>query len=145
LGRILSPSRDDRTPILIVEDNSGDVVIIRESLRAHGLNGELVVLTDGEKAAQFIDDPDANESAAPPGLIILDLNLPKRHGFDVLRRIRQSPRHQKTPVIVLSSSGARADREAAAMLQATSYLQKTSDLEAFMELGSLAKSVLGLE
>jgi two-component system, chemotaxis family, response regulator Rcp1 len=128
--------------ILLVEDNPGDVVLIRESLEEHKVNCHLFVADDGEKAIQFIDELGADGNPFP-ALVILDLNLPKRSGREVLRRMRQNMNWASTPAVILSSSGALKDQEETARLGASKYIRKPSNLEAFMEIGGVLKTMLG--
>jgi CheY-like chemotaxis protein len=126
----------------MVEDNTGDVALMRQTLKQHGVNLELVVMSDGEKAIQFIDGLDAGTMTCP-ALVILDLNLPKRPGREVLERIRQSDRCGSIPVAVFSSSDAAKDKEEAARLGANRYIRKPTNLEDFLSVGALLKALLG--
>jgi chemotaxis family two-component system response regulator Rcp1 len=127
--------------ILLVEDNAADVHLVRESLALHKVGNELTVLKDGAKAIHYIEAIDRSDVACPK-LVVLDLNLPKTSGRDVLKRIRQSPRCAQIPVVILSSSGAHKDREDARILGATQYIKKSSDLSKFMEIGAVLKALL---
>ena len=131
----------NRRCILLVEDNAGDVALVRQALKLHSVDCELVVQTDGEKAVHFIDEVDSG-GASCPGLIILDLNLPKRPGRDVLKRIRESPRCGGAHVIILSSSDATQDRVEATALGADRYIRKPSKLDDFMQIGAVVQSLL---
>jgi CheY-like chemotaxis protein len=125
----------------VVEDNCSDVALIRQSLTEHGVGLDVVVMTDGEKAFRFMDDVDAG--AAPcPVLISLDLNLPKRTGCEVLQRIRESHFCRNVPVAIFSSSDAAKDREEAASLGANRYIKKPSNLEDFLQIGSVLNALL---
>ena len=101
----------------------------------------LSVLADGELAFTYLDQVDAG-AADCPSLFILDLNLPKRPGTDVLTRIRRSPVCKDVPVVVLSSSATVKDKEEARLLGANSYITKPSDLDAFLNIGELLKPYL---
>lgn len=124
-----------------MEDNPGDVLLIRESLEEHQVECELFVANDGEKAVQFVDDFEA-QGGAPPALVVLDLNLPKRSGREVLARMRESPAWAGIPVVILSSSGELKDQEETGKLGASMYIRKPSNLDAFMAIGGLLKSML---
>ncbi|SRR5260370_28186018 len=78
--------------IFLAEDNVADVVLIREAFKRQKCAHNLLVVQDGEKAIQFIERIDQEESVACPSLLLLDLNLPRRSGTEVLRRLRQSPK-----------------------------------------------------
>jgi len=127
--------------ILLVEDNAADVHLVRESLALHKIRNELAVLSDGATAVQYLDAVDSSAVTCPQ-LVILDLNLPKTTGREVLKRIRQSPRCAKIPVVILSSSGAQKDRDDAHTLGATHYIKKPSDLKEFLEVGAVFKALL---
>ncbi len=102
-------------------------------------------MQDGEKAAQFLDDVDADPLARVPSLIILDINLPRMPGWDVLRHMRKSRRCADTPVLVVTSSDSRSDRDEMAKLGVKHYFRKPSEYDGFMKLGGLVKEVLGVE
>jgi len=124
--------------VLIVEDNPSDVMLIEMAMQAGGFEFETQVAVDGDAA---IDHLQGNAGGAghpsPPDLIILDLNLPKRHGTEVLRVIRETEWGQRTPVVVLSSSPGDVIEELvhAAHLEADCYLTKPLHLDEFVALG----------
>jgi DNA-binding response OmpR family regulator len=127
--------------ILLVEDNPADVLLVQESLDEHGIDCDLTVMNDGEKAFHFIDQIEAGKASCP-ALLVLDLNLPKRSGREVLSRLRASTVCAQVPVVILSSSDAPRDRKEAAQLGATLYIRKPSNLEDFMALGAILKRIL---
>jgi CheY-like chemotaxis protein len=127
--------------ILLVEDNPADALLVEEALKEHRVIAELVVLGDGEKAIRFIEEFDATTGPYPK-LVILDLNLPKRNGKDVLRHIRQSPKWKHVPVVILTSSNTPTDREEAARLGANRYIRKPSELEDFLNIGAVLKNLI---
>jgi CheY-like chemotaxis protein len=131
--------RDAR--ILLVEDNPADVGLIRRALQEHGIGGELTVFADGESAIQFIQALDT-EPIACPDLVIVDLNLPRRPGSEVLECIRKSVSCGNVPVVVFSSSNAQSDIEVADRLGASRYIRKPLRLEEFLALGVLFKELL---
>jgi DNA-binding response OmpR family regulator len=116
--------------------------LVREALLEHGVEGELIVLTNGESAIEFIRSLDA-QRAECPGLVILDLNLPKRHGREVLEFIRQSASCSRAQVVILSSSDSLKDRTETTRLGASRYIRKPSRLQEFMSLGAIFKAMLG--
>jgi CheY-like chemotaxis protein len=133
---------EDQKYILVVEDTEADAFLIREALRQAGIDCEAHVLDDGEKATEFIDNLDVNESASCPDAILLDLNLPKRSGEQVLQRIRRSLKCGPVPVVVVTSSDSPKDKLEAARLGATVYFRKPSKLAEFMQLGQLVRELL---
>ncbi len=133
----------ERKPlILLAEDNPADALLVRKALEEHGVNGEILVIADGERAIEFIEALDAHPSGACPDLAIIDLNLPKRSGRDVLERMRRSERCRHVPVVILSSSDAQRDRSDAARFGASQYIPKPSRLEEFLSLGAIFKAAL---
>ena len=129
--------------ILLVEDNPGDVFLVRRALQKNGLQADLVVAEDGQAGLLLMDRVDADDSFTCPDLALLDLNLPRATGSRVLARIRQSRRCGSIPIIIVTSSDSALDRELAAKLGATSYFQKPGDLAGFMQLGSVVRDALG--
>ena len=127
--------------ILIVEDNPSDVFLIEEALREHNVAAQLEILPDGEMAysywGRFLD---ANRPPCPD-LILLDINLPKRNGLEVLERIRSTPACAHTPVVIVSSSIKSDDLSKARELGISHYFRKPSHLEAFLELGAIIKGL----
>ena len=128
-------------PIVVVEDNAGDVELIRYALEGASVDRCLRIFSDGDQAIQFVNELDQGRGICP-AVFVLDLNLPRVAGREVLRRIRKSPRCGKTPVMVFSSSGAEADREDAVRLGADRYVVKPSDLDEFLQIGELVKEVI---
>lgn len=125
--------------ILLAEDNPADVYLIREALKEHGVDCAIQTAGDGREVLTLID------SAGPswhPDLIILDLNLPRHDGIELLRKLRSTEELSRVPVVVLTSSDSPRDRATATELGATRYLSKPSNLEHFLELGAVFKELL---
>jgi DNA-binding response OmpR family regulator len=116
--------------------------LIREALEQHGIDGELIVLSDGEAAVHFIESLDA-QRAECPDLVILDLNLPKKTGREVLECVRQSVTCRRAPVAILSSSDTADDRAETTRLGASRYIRKPMRLREFLSLGAIFKTMLG--
>ena len=130
--------------VLLAEDNQGDVFLVREALRAHGVEYEMHVATDGSDVEGYLTLAGKNTPSAPwPDVFLLDLNLPKSDGYDILNGFRSHPECAKVPVIIISSSDAPKDRRRAELLGATTYFRKPSDLMEFLLLGELVKQVVG--
>jgi CheY-like chemotaxis protein len=127
--------------ILLAEDNPADIGLIRMALEEHGVEGELIVIADGEKAIEFIQAIE-NEAAACPDLAIIDLNLPKQTGREVLKRMRLSERCRSIPAVILSSSDTDQDKAGAIRAGADRYIRKPSRLEEFLRLGAIFKSII---
>ena len=126
--------------ILLAEDNKGDIYLGRRSLQEHGIAHEVRTVNDGEEAVRLIDNMGL---AVPcPELVLLDLNLPKVGGSEILQHLRANPECANVPVIVLTSSDAPSDKRDVNKLGARAYFRKPSQLEGFMQLGELVRRVL---
>jgi two-component system, response regulator len=137
----VSGDTEPRT-VLVVEDNPTDVFVIREVIERCNLNVSIRVAADGQDALRYLQQLAKLEESACPALVLLDLNVPKVDGIEVLRRLRNSSRCSTAPVIVVTSSTAEADRIAAERLGAEAYFQKPTSLTAYMELAELIKRFL---
>ena len=124
--------------ILLVEDNPGDVRLFKEALGESQTAYSLQTVDDGEKALNLIFGHYGEPTC--PDLVILDLNLPKISGHEVLRTIKQNERTRSLPVIVLSSSVARDDIQEAYDLSANCYLQKPNNLDDLFRVISAIES-----
>ena len=120
--------------ILLVEDNPGDVRLTREALREGKFLNRLHVAPDGVEALAFLRRGPGHESAPRPDLILLDLNLPKKSGLEVLAEIKNDPDLQIIPVIILTSSQAEEDIVKAYRSHANCYIAKPVNLEAFLQV-----------
>jgi CheY-like chemotaxis protein len=130
------------TEVLLADDNPSDVYLIREALREHSVDCVLRVASDGKDALGIIaaEAPDASGGIR---LIILDLNLPRHDGIEILQKLRDSAWLERVPVVVLTSSDSPRDRLMANNLGATRYLRKPSSLDEFLGLGAIFKELLG--
>jgi DNA-binding response OmpR family regulator len=128
--------------VLIVEDNEADVFLIQEAIEAKKLPVALHVVKDGEQAIQYFDRRDADVSSPCPSLVILDINLPKKQGSEVLRHMRRSLRCRNALVLVVSTSDSARDREQMTELGANGYFRKPSEYAEFMKLGDIVKMFL---
>jgi chemotaxis family two-component system response regulator Rcp1 len=120
--------------ILLVEDNAGDVRLTREALREADVAVELTAVPDGEQALAFLRNEGAHASAVRPDLILLDLNLPKKNGLEVLEEIRRDPELRTTPVIMLTTSASMRDVAASYDRGVNCYVVKPLDLDDFTGL-----------
>lgn len=120
--------------ILMVEDNPGDVLLVREALGDAGMQHRLHVASDGVEAISFLHREGKYASAPCPNLILLDLNLPRRDGRDVLRDIKSDSRLRKIPAIVMTSSAAEEDIRRSYDLHANCYLTKGADWNEFRQV-----------
>jgi CheY-like chemotaxis protein len=128
--------------IVLAEDNPHDVLLVRKALTDAGMNFDLRVLADGEQAVRFIDCLDEDPGAPTIDLFLLDVNLPKRDGEEILKRLRTTRRCAETPVILMTGSYAPQVRENAQKDEAAYYFRKPSTLAEYMNLGNVARHVL---
>jgi two-component system, response regulator len=116
--------------ILLVEDSEDDVELTVRALRRNGIQSRVDVARDGAAAVEYL----LGESAGPlPTVVLLDLNLPKLTGLEVLERLRASPRTRLVPVVILTSSREQKDLLEGYALGANSYVRKPVDYDAFLE------------
>ena len=124
----------DLVEILLVEDNPGDARLCQEALKESKILNNLHIAKDGQEALDFIFKIGEYQDVPTPDLIILDLNLPKVHGKDVLRQVKENENTKKIPVVVLSSSKAEEDIIKSYELHANSYITKPLDFNQFIEI-----------
>jgi CheY-like chemotaxis protein len=120
--------------VLLVEDDPGDVLMTREAFEHYKLRNVLDVVTDGEQALQFLRRSGDYADAPRPGLILLDLNLPRVDGLEVLAEIKADPVLKVIPVVILTTSQAQQDVLRSYALHANAYVSKPVDFETFMEV-----------
>ncbi len=120
--------------ILLVEDNPGDVRLTQEVLRDGKMNNNLYVAKDGVDAVTFLRREGAYTDAPVPDMILLDLNLPKKDGREVLAEIKADPLLKRIPVVVLTTSKAEQDIHKAYDLHANCYITKPVDLDQFIQV-----------
>ena len=128
--------------ILVIEDNSADVFLLRRALNKQETRFELICLTDGDDALAFIRREGAYAHAALPNLILVDLNLPKCDGKDILREIQHTRHLVGVPVCAWSSSQSLRDRDLLAELGVVRLITKPSGLDQFMEIGKILSDLL---
>jgi CheY-like chemotaxis protein len=120
--------------ILLAEDNPGDVRLTREAIKDAKVHNRLHVVTDGVEAMAFLRH-EGNYAAAPrPDLILLDLNMPRMDGREVLKQLKSDDNFRRIPVVIITSSQAEEDILKAYDLQANCYVTKPVDLEQFMKV-----------
>jgi chemotaxis family two-component system response regulator Rcp1 len=128
--------------ILIAEDNRADVYLIEHALRQQGLTYRLETADNGEDMLKMIAAIEQDPSQRCPDLFLVDLNLPRHSGDEILARIRQSPRCASVPVIIITSSDSPQDRSRANELGASFYFRKPADLQSFMKIGQIVGDFL---
>lgn len=126
--------------LLLVEDNDGDVLLTREAFRSAKIANNLTVAGDGEAALRLLRREGPHAQQARPDLILLDLNLPRMDGRELLQEVKSDPRLQQIPVIVLTSSKADIDILKSYQLNANGYIVKPVDFESLEEIVSSIES-----
>jgi chemotaxis family two-component system response regulator Rcp1 len=132
----------DTPYILLIEDNPADVCVIRFALAEHHVAQPLHVIQDGEAAVKFMVTMGTPGGNPCPDLLLLDLNLPKAGGDEILSEFRKHPECARTPVIIVSSSDAAVDRRRVAALGISCYFRKPSDLTEYMKLGGIVEDAV---
>ena len=120
--------------ILLVEDNPGDVELIEEALQSGRVLNRISVAEDGEAAVAFLNREKNYENAPRPDLIMLDLNLPKKSGFEVLAEVKGNPELAGVPVVILTTSKAERDIVKGYSLHANCFVSKPVDVEEFLSV-----------
>lgn len=118
--------------VLLVEDDPGDVLMTREAFEDNKLNNTLHVVNDGEQAIAFLTRQEPFDAAPRPDLILLDLNLPRKDGREVLAEIKADQKLRSIPVVVLTTSEAEEDILRSYNLHANAYVTKPVDFERFI-------------
>jgi CheY-like chemotaxis protein len=138
----LDSDRGRKIVALLVEDNRTDVLMVEEAIELQGLPVELHIVDDGEEACDVFERVDNNPEAIKPDVLLLDLNLPKRTGRDVLACLRRSKTCQHIPALIITSSDTSKERAELAELGVAAYFRKPASYDEFMKLGSVFKWVL---
>lgn len=128
--------------ILLVEDNDADVYLFRKALETADLRFELIVIRDGAEALAFVRRERENSTSQLPDLVVLDLNLPKVGGIQVLRAIRERESFSNVPVAIVSSSSSPQDRDQTQKLGVNRYIKKPPDLDEFLKIGQIFRELL---
>lgn len=127
--------------ILLVEDNPGDIFLIRQALLEHQIDAELFIAQDGDEFTALLEK--LGDSVPRPDVLLLDLNLPRIEGPDLFRRVRGHTLCSDAPLIVVTSSDSAKDRAWTSEFGVSHYFRKPSDFAEFMQLGALIREVTG--
>jgi CheY-like chemotaxis protein len=130
----------DKPRILLVEDNPGDIRLTQEALKESHVEITLDVVSDGEQAVDFLMQRNKYVDTVRPNIILLDLNLPKKNGIDVLKEIKAHDLLKRIPVIVLTTSDAEHDISKAYDLHANCYILKPVDFDDFANVIKLIET-----
>ncbi|WP_037314057.1 response regulator [Salegentibacter sp. Hel_I_6] len=119
--------------ILLVEDNEGDILLTSEALEDGKILNKLSVVRDGKEAMQFLNKTGKYKKAVTPDLILLDVNLPKMNGHEVLKYVKQHKELKKIPVIMLTTSSSMEDINSSYRNYANCYITKPIEVDDFMK------------
>ncbi len=136
-----SPSSLRSLRAVVIEDNAADVYLIREALKHEFVGVELEVFGNGEAGLRLTERL-TNDALERPDIIVLDLNLPRCDGKEVLGKLGQIPGGQRPPVIVITSSNSPKDRDDCLGLGAACFFRKPSDLNEFMKIASVIRGLV---
>ena len=128
--------------ILVIEDNPADVDLLRRAFKSARLDCELTLMEDGAEAMSFVRGEGPYAEAPPPDLVVLDLNLPKNDGIEVLQAMRATPLFSAVPVAILSSSSSPRERARVEQFHIGRFITTPPDLDEFLQIGSTLKSFL---
>ena len=123
-----------KAEILLVEDNPGDIRLVQESFEEGKLRNNLSVVTDGLEAVKFLKKQGKYRNAPKPDIILLDLNLPKMDGIEVLRMIKNTTDLKRIPIVVLTTSKSEEDILKSYNLHANCYITKPVSMEEFIRI-----------
>ena len=132
--------QEHKIRILLIEDNPTDVELFRRALSTAGLMFDLTVLEDGAEALDLLRRSDSEGFL--PDLVVLDLNLPKHDGVEVLQAMRATTRYTAVPVAILSSSSSPRERARIEPFRVSRYITKPPDLDQFMKIGFTVKELV---
>jgi two-component system, chemotaxis family, response regulator Rcp1 len=136
----MSMPPEKRYRLLVVEDNPGDIFLIKKALRDQEIPVEVTVCADGERAIRLID---SMQAGALPDAIILDLALPRAGGIDVLRTLTFRPSFVDVPIMIFTSSPSLADKKRVQLLNRVRYIQKPTGVDNFLnEVSQNVKAML---
>jgi CheY-like chemotaxis protein len=120
--------------VLLVDDDPGDVLLVKEAFEDHKVGNVLSVVSDGVEAMRYVRREGSYADVARPDLMLLDLNLPRKSGIEVLSEIKNDPALSTIPIVVLTTSEAEEDIVRAYKLHANAYITKPVDFEQFSQI-----------
>ncbi len=129
---LLANSTAPAIQVLLVEDNPGDIRLTREAFQDAKVHLEMHLAVDGVEAMEFLRQEGKFADSPRPDLILLDLNLPRKDGREVLKEIKEHPTLKTIPVVILTTSASDVDIERSYLLHANCYISKPVDLEGFL-------------
>lgn len=130
----MSTDQGKPVEILMIEDNPGDVRLTKEAMRANKVKNNMNIAVDGVEALAYLRREGKYSNAIKPNLIILDLNLPKKNGIEVVKEIKNDPQLKRIPVVILTTSKSEEDIIKSYNLHANCYITKPIDLDQFVNM-----------
>ena len=127
---------------MVIEDSRTDVFLMREAIADARIDADIDVVHDGQAATRYFDAADANQNVPCPDLVLLDMNLPKKSGNEVLQYLRATERCRYAAVLIVSSSDTPRDRASVETFTVAGYFKKPSNYAEFMKLGSVVRDLL---
>jgi two-component system, chemotaxis family, response regulator Rcp1 len=127
-------SKMEPIEILLVEDNPGDVFLARAAMKSSKIDNRMTVVNDGQKAMDYLHKKNEFMDATRPDLILLDLNLPRKTGYEVLEEIKNDAHLRRIPVVILTSSEEETDIVRTYNLHANAYITKPVNLDQFITI-----------
>jgi len=131
---VSTEEKTESIEILLVEDDYGDIVLIQEAFKEHKIRNNLWVVRDGVEAMEFLRKEGDYANSPRPDLVLLDLNLPKKSGFEVLDEIKKDMNIKTIPVIILTNSRNKEDILTTYLKQASCFITKPVDFNQFMNI-----------
>jgi CheY-like chemotaxis protein len=128
--------------ILVIDDNPADVELLRYALRHAGVTCDLTVIATGDEAIEFVQQRGKYPDTSAPDLAVVDLNLPRYDGIEIIGAMRRNPAFATVPVAVFTSSSSPRDRAKIEALKVCRYITKPSDLDEYLRIGSAIKQLL---
>lgn len=124
----------EKFSVLLVEDNEGDILLTKEALESSRYIGQLTTLRNGQAAIDYLENTLEDRNATLPGIILLDINLPKKNGLEVLQFIKTHDKLKHLPVLMLTTSSAEKDIMTSYQNHANCFISKPIQIDDFMEL-----------
>lgn len=126
--------KKEKIKILLVEDNEGDIVLTQEAFDMANIQSDIAVVRDGEQAIKYLTKLDEHEGSPDPDLVLLDINIPRKNGHEVLKFIKNSETLKHVPVIMLTTSSSEKDINTAYENHASCYIIKPVEVDAFLKV-----------
>jgi DNA-binding response OmpR family regulator len=133
---------ENRPVLLLVEDNRADIFLVERAMEFYEVPVRIMTVEDGEAAYEYLERVQVDNTVPCPRIVLLDLNLPKRSGKELLKRIRGAGRCQNVPVVVLTSSNSLEDHSDTERLGIDRYVTKPTTYNEFLKIGEVVNAVL---